>query len=393
MDSDKSQLIDEFRITDAQRNPELGPRILFFTGGTAMRGLSRQLKRYTHNSIHLITPFDSGGSSAKLRAAFNMLSVGDIRNRLVALADDTLVGAPQIYDLFSYRFSHDSESAPRYQALRNLADGSHNLAAAAPKSIQKIVGDYLQYFCDRMPEGFDLRGASIGNLLLAGGYLQNDRDLATVLAVVSEEIKVLGKVSPITEASLHLLAELEDGTKLIGQDRITGKEHPPITSAICNLSLVDSVSQPADTTVEVSDQARELIGSAELICFPMGSFWTSVVANLLPEGVGQAIVGAQCPKLYIPNVSDDPEQLGLKIHDCVRILHRKVCEDAGETVPLSKVLDRVLVDSKNADYAKRLDTNQLATLGVRVLDAPLVTKASRPLLDSTHLAQALVSMT
>jgi hypothetical protein len=52
-----------------------------------------------------------------------------------------------------------------------------------------------------------------------------------------------------------------------------------------------------------------------------------------------------------------------------------------------------LVDSKNADYAKRLDTNQLATLGVRVLDAPLVTKASRPLLDSTHLAQALVSMT
>lgn len=118
-----------------------------------------------------------------------------------------------------------------------------------------------------------------------------------------------------------------------------------------------------------------------------------MIANLLPEGVGQAIVGARCPKLYIPNVSNDPEQLGLKIHDCVRILHRKVCEDAGETVPLNKVLDLVLVDSKNADYANRLDTNQLAALGVRVLDVPLVTEASRPLLDSTHLAQALVSMT
>lgn len=393
MDSDKSQLIDELRIAQAQRNPELGPRILFFTGGTAMRGLSHQLKRYTHNSIHLITPFDSGGSSAKLRTAFDMLSVGDIRNRLLALADDALVGASHINNLFSYRFGHDSETATRYQELRDLADGEHPLIAAAPAPIQNIVGEYIRYFCSRMPEGFDLRGASIGNLVLAGGYLQNNRDLATVLPVVSAEIKVLGTVSPITETSLHLLAELEDGTQLIGQDRMTGKEHPPITAPICNLSLVDSITEPVATTVDASGQTRELIRDAELICFPMGSFWTSVVANLLPKGVGQAIASAQCPKLYIPNVGNDPEQLGLMVHDCIRILHRKVCEDAGESVPLSKVLDLVLVDSKNADYANRLDTKELAALGVRVLDIRLTSEGSRPLLDSTHLAQALVSMT
>ena len=42
--------------------PALGPRLVFFTGGTALRGLSRSLTRYTHNSVHLVTPFDSGGS-------------------------------------------------------------------------------------------------------------------------------------------------------------------------------------------------------------------------------------------------------------------------------------------------------------------------------------------
>ena len=52
--------------------PPLGPRLVFFTGGTALRDLSRELIRYTHNSVHLVTPFDSGGSSATLRRAFAM---------------------------------------------------------------------------------------------------------------------------------------------------------------------------------------------------------------------------------------------------------------------------------------------------------------------------------
>ena len=66
--------------------PPLGPRLVFFTGGTALRDLSRQLIHYTHNSVHLVTPFDSGGSSAALRRSFAMPAVGDIRNRLLALA-------------------------------------------------------------------------------------------------------------------------------------------------------------------------------------------------------------------------------------------------------------------------------------------------------------------
>ncbi len=72
--------------------PERGPAILFFTGGTALRALSHKLKQLTTRSIHLLSPFDSGGSSASLRDAFNILSVGDIRNRMTALVDTTTAG-------------------------------------------------------------------------------------------------------------------------------------------------------------------------------------------------------------------------------------------------------------------------------------------------------------
>ena len=96
---------DIVRVARYHRAPEIGPRLLFFSGGTALREVSQILTDYTHNSFHLITPFDSGGSSATLRRAFGMISVGDLRNRLLALADRKLRGHPEIYRLFAYRFT------------------------------------------------------------------------------------------------------------------------------------------------------------------------------------------------------------------------------------------------------------------------------------------------
>ena len=99
-----ARLPDPVKLARYLKSPELGPRVLFFSGGTALTGVSRELKRYTHNSIHLVTPFDSGGSSAKLRKAFAMPSIGDLRSRLTALADENITGHPDVYQLFTYRF-------------------------------------------------------------------------------------------------------------------------------------------------------------------------------------------------------------------------------------------------------------------------------------------------
>ena len=97
--SRRIQVPDALRLSRYSKLPEPGPRLLFFSGGTALNGLCRFLKAYTHKSIHLMTPFDSGGSSAQLRRAFNMPAIGDLRSRLLALADETVLGNPQVYRL------------------------------------------------------------------------------------------------------------------------------------------------------------------------------------------------------------------------------------------------------------------------------------------------------
>lgn len=382
---------DDLRVLRCSRAPELGPRILVFSGGTALRPLSRALKQLTHNSIHLITPFDSGGSSASLRRAFGMPALGDLRNRIVALADETVRGNPQICRLFSHRLS-SAEPEPLHAQLEALAAGSHPLVGDIANPVRRIVQSHLRFFIEHMPASFDLGGASIGNLLLAAGYLQNSRDLDSALLFFSRLLEVRGLVQPVVDADLHLGAELADGSTVIGQHRLTGKEAAPIASPVRRLHLVAGLDIPAPASVNIGEAARLNIETADLICFPMGSFYSSVVANLLPAGVGQAIARAGCPRVYVPNTGADPEQRGMTVASSVEELLRYVREDAGTDLPLSRVVNLVLIDRAAENYALPLDVDHLNQLGVQVLPLRLVTESSHPHIDPQRLAEALLSL-
>ena len=129
-------LPDPVRISRYHKAPELGPRILFFSGGSALDTLSSKLKNFTHNSIHLVTPFDSGGSSAKLRQAFEMPAIGDLRSRMMALADETVTGHPEVYQLFTYRLPVGSSNGELLQQLESMTKDKDPLVSNIPCLLQ-----------------------------------------------------------------------------------------------------------------------------------------------------------------------------------------------------------------------------------------------------------------
>ena len=299
---------DRLRLARYRRAPELGPRVLFFSGGSALRDVSGRLTEYTHNSIHLITPFDSGGSSAKLREAFGMISVGDLRNRLMALADTRLRGHPETYRLFGYRFALDEENEAHWSRLKRMVTGEDPLVDAIPNPMRSIICNHLAFFAGQAPAEFDLRGASVGNLILTGGYLNHGRDMDAVTFTFSKLVEARGLVRPVVDADCHLQATLEDGHVVTGQHRLTGKEVPPLTSPIVDLRLVETGDPERAVDVEIDKGTRRFVDTAELICFPFGSYYTSVLACLLPRGLGRAVAEAGCPKVFVPNCDADPEQ-------------------------------------------------------------------------------------
>lgn len=383
---------DPLRVQRYHKAPELGPKLLFFSGGSALNGMSRRLQHYTHNSIHLVTPFDSGGSSAKLRKAFGMPAIGDLRSRLMALADDSILGHPEVCRLFTYRLPEEAEPDALRATLDTLARGQHPLTGDISNPMRRLICNQLGFFLEAMPDDFDLRGASIGNLILAGGYLNNHQQLDPITFLFSKLVHVRGTVRAIIDQDYHLAATLTDGCQVLGQHRITGKEVAPLVTPIARLELSADRDTYEPVTAKLHKRNQRLIASAELICYPPGSFYSSLLANLLPHGVGRAIHANRCPKVFIPNSSPDPEQAGMDLERQVTTLLDTLHRDIGETCPARELLDFVLIDSERGDYPGQLSPDFLAELGITLIDTRLIGDNDAPLYDPDLLVTALLSL-
>ena len=388
-----AELLNPVFLENCRKTPELGPSILFFSGGSALREISRTLKQYSHNSIHMVTPFDSGGSSAELRHAFSMPSVGDLRNRLVSLADENINGHPQVYSLFTHRLPADGHNGELMDELVSMIDGSNPMVESIPDPMRHLICTQLEHFQASMPKSFDLRGASIGNLVLSGGYLHNNRELEQITFLFSKLVAAKGIVRTIISEDLHLVADLEDGSQVFGQHRLTGKEVAQINSPIKKISLSSDATQLVPAYPEISKKNRKLIDQADLICFPPGSFYSSLIANLLPQGVCRAIANNQAPKVFVPCLGQDPEQFGISIDRSIEILLQHLKQDAGMDYPINKLLNSVLIDSNNGDYASKVSQALMDELGIQLIDTTLITEQSAPYYDPDLLVGALLSLT
>lgn len=387
-----ARIPDQARVARALRAPDQGPRILFFTGGSALKATSQALVAYTHNSAHLVTPFDSGGSSAVLRRHFDMPAVGDLRSRLMALADRMQNGFPEIFDLFACRLPYEADSEQLRAVMDSLAGGRHPLLADISEPMRGIIHHHLRLFIREAGPGFDLRGASLGNLILAAGYLEHNRRMEPIVSTYADLVQARGLVRLIVDANLQLRARLADGRTVVGQHLITGKEHPPLTQAIVEVSLVDPKRENAPCRPPIQPEVEAAIRDADLVCYPMGSFFSSLVANLLPAGVGSAVSRSRGPKVFVPNTLHDPEAVGLSLRGQVSTLLHHLRTDDPAAITDSGVLDIVLLDPAVRYPGSTEPERDLRDLDVRVVRTPLTVRASGAV-DPHLLCQALVSLT
>lgn len=225
-----------------------GHRIVVIGGGTGLSTMLRGLKAYTSNLVAIVTVTDDGGSSGKLQRQHGVLPPGDIRNCIVALADEETL----MTELFQHRFDDAGEG---------------------------------------------LTGHSIGNLLIAamqditGDFEQAVKETSKVLAI-------RGRVLPSTIENVSIQAELIDGSTLSGETVIAKSPQP-----IRRISLV-----PWD--VRPLREALDAIRLADAIVIGPGSVFTSIIPNLLVQGIVDAIAASKAVKIYVCNVMTQPGETG-----------------------------------------------------------------------------------
>lgn len=222
---------------------ERAPNVVCIGGGTGMSTVLRGLKTLTTNLTAVVTVMDDGGSSGRIREELDMLPPGDIRNCLVALAEDE----QRIAHLFQHRFT---KSEP-------------------------------------------LEGHSLGNLLLAG-LTQATGSFDRAIEEMSHILDVRGRVLPATLADTHLMAVMEDGGRVVGETAIANDPRR-IREVLLDTDVVPAYQPVVDA-----------IRSADLIILGPGSLYTSLIPNLLVSGIAAAVEDSAAEKLLIINLMTQP---------------------------------------------------------------------------------------
>ena len=240
-----------------------GPRVVAIGGGTGLSTMLRGLKNHTKNLTAIVTVADDGGGSGMLRQDLGMPPPGDIRHCMEALAN----AEPLMQQLLTYRFPA----------------GSGNLT-----------------------------GQSFGNLILAAlNGISGSFDEA--VAKMSQVLAITGRVLPVTTANVTLEATFENGTRVLGESKISDFKK----AQDCRIRSVRLLPERPAALPE----AVRAIEQAELIILGPGSLYTSVIPNLLVEGISEAVCAARAVKVYVCNImTQDGETEGMTASDHVKAL-------------------------------------------------------------------------
>jgi uncharacterized cofD-like protein len=228
------------------------PRVVALGGGTGLPNVLRGLRPllcpegprgHDDRLVAIVATSDDGGSSGKLRAEFNIIPPGDIRNCLAALSDDDSL----IADIFQYRFG----------------------------------------------SGDGLNGHAIGNLVLTAlADVTNDFPRAVQLA--ARVVGARGTVLPATSELVTLVGEFADGRILTGETAIS-----TAGGKILRVSLLP------DRPRTVPD-AREALHRADVIVAGPGSLFTSILPPLLVPDVAMAIRASRATRILVANLMTEP---------------------------------------------------------------------------------------
>lgn len=378
-------------MNEVTRSAFENKRIVLFSGGSAANDVAREIATKNRRCLHFMSPFDSGGSTAALRNAFDMPAIGDLRNRLMAIADDSIPGYAAIARLLEHRLPPSGAAEALRLELEQMSRLDHVLTEEIPHAIALVISEQLQHIVKQLPDSIDLQGASIGNLVIAGSYLNSSCNLDRALALFATIVAAKGEVRAIVNDSAHLFAYLNNGRLVAEQHRLTGKETPPIESPVRSIFLSADSMIAAPIDLYLDDRNAQEIRAAELLCFAPGSFYSSLLATLIPLGVGDAVAASKGKKVFIPNLGKDPEQLGMNFEALVLTLIKALRRD-DIAVKVASLIDYIVVDSSRGCYPSAIPAAELAKLGIKLVDVALISDDSAPYYNPQKLVQVLQSL-
>ncbi len=303
-----------------------GPRIVAFGGGTGLSNLLRGLREHTSNLTAVVTVSDDGGSSGRLRAAFDMPAPGDLTDCLAALSDNEL----EVTRLLQYRFGR----------------------------------------------GAELKGHTFGNLLITT-LTEVEGDFGRAIRVLNRLLNLSGAVYPVTAHPVTLQVTKESGEVITGESRT--RECP---GPVREVSITPSEAPALREVVSAVERA-------DLVVLGPGSLFTSTIPPVLVPGARDALRRTRALVVYVCNIMTEAgETDGFDAFRHVDVLRRHMGRAPDVVMLNSAPVDPARLAAYRAENAETVadSIDHLKELGIEVLRLPLLGGGPHAQHDSVRLA-------
>jgi uncharacterized cofD-like protein len=321
----------EHSLTEAIYNKRIlgrGPRIVAIGGGTGLSNLLRGLKDHTSNLTAIVTVADDGGSTGRLRQEFGVIAPGDLRQCISALAE----AEPLMSRLFQYRFN----------------------------------------------SGNGLEGHSFGNLFLVA-MSEITGNFEEAILETSRVLNVRGNILPSTLEDVTLSARTNEDEIVHGEHNITER----------GTSIKELFLNPA--SAEAHPEAVRAILDADIVVIGPGSLYTSVLPNLLVEGIRKAVEATAAMKIFVCNVATQHgETDGFSVGDHLGALERHAGRGIVHAIVANNNIAPELPQAWHSAPVKIRENGHASLVkGVRVLEADVVAAENRDRHDPAKLAATI----
>jgi len=282
-------------------------KVVVIGGGTGNFVVLRGLKTYPVDLSAIVSMADDGGSTGILRDELGVLPPGDVRQCLVALSDSGRL----MRSLMNYRFEN------------GCLEG-HNFGNIFLSALEKVTGSF-----ERAVE-------EVGKIL-----------------------NIKGKVIPVTTNQVRLHMVLENGNLLKGEKEIL-LHNKPLTG------FQSIFLEPFPTA---NTQALEEIKNADLIIFGPGGLYTSLIPNLLVEGVAKALRESKAKKVFILNLMNKKHQTpGFKASNYLHEVQRFLGKDVFDHIIINNATPPSELLNKYSDEAQFIENDLNSDLRVILTD-------------------------
>ena len=279
-------------------------KVLVIGGGTGLSTLLKGLKQFPIDITAVVSVSDDGRSTGKLRKEFHIPAVGDIRRVILSLSETE----PLFEKLWNYRFDINSS----------------------------------------------LEGHTIGNLLLTA-MIDINGNLSSGMEALGTVLNLKGKVLPFTEENVILMAQMEDGNVIEGEEKITKY----------NSNIKDIFYKK---TPKVNPSVLDAIEESDLIILSMGSLYTSILPNLISDEVINKIKNSKAKIIYACNMMTQPgETDNYTVSDHVKVCNRYLDKKIDAVIYNNGIISEEIKEKYETMEQKDpviIDEEELKKLGV-----------------------------